>query len=234
MLKKGLTSFFRSLILTVAAAALAPASFAQLTSTGIHGIVKDPSGAMIPGASLTLKDTSTGIEKRTTAAKDGGFVFPDVVAGTYTVTATAKGFDSQIMDNIVVDAGRTTDVAISLKIGAATETVEVTATGAQLETSSNEIGLTVNNNNIQNLPYSSRDTLSLAGLSAGYAGSDFNNLPQAAMNISIDGMDNNTERFRSGSGSGFSTVAPERIDAVEEVTVSTTGTGADSAGFGAP
>jgi hypothetical protein len=233
MPKKGHTRFFRSLILTVAAAMLAPASFAQLTSTGIHGIVKDPSGAMIPGATLTLKDTSTGIEKRTTSAKDGGFVFPDVVAGTYAITAAAKGFDSQIMDNIVVDAGRTTDVTISLKIGAATETVEVTATGAQLETSSNEIGLTVNNNNIQNLPYSSRDTLSFAGLSAGYAGSDFNNLPQAAMNISIDGMDNNTERFRSGSGSGFSTVAPERIDAVEEVTVSTTGTGADSAGFGA-
>src|SRR5580658_9454606 len=123
---KGHTSFFRSLILTVAAAALAPAGFAQLTNTGIHGSVQDPSGARIPGASLTLKDTGTGIEKRTTGAKDGGFVFPDLVSGTYTITAAAKGFDSQIMDNIVVDAGRTTDVAISLKIGASTETVEVT------------------------------------------------------------------------------------------------------------
>jgi len=223
-------SYFLPLIL---ATALMPAGFAQLTNTGIHGSVRDPSGASIPKASLTLKDTSTGIEKAIVAAGDGGFVFPNLVAGTYTITATASGFDKQVLNNVIVDAGRTTDVTIQMEVGAATQTVEVAATGVQLETSSNEIGMTVNNNNIQNLPYSSRDTLSFAGLSAGYVGSDFNNLPQAAMNISIDGMDNNTERFRSGNGSGFSTVAPERIDAVEEVTVSTTGTGADSAGFGA-
>src|SRR5580658_8196366 len=109
---KGHTSFFRPLILAVAAAALAPAGFAQLTNTGIHGSVKDPSGAMVPNAGLTLKDTGTGLEKRTTSAKDGGFVFPDVVAGTYAITAAASGFDTQIMENVVVDAGRTTDVAI--------------------------------------------------------------------------------------------------------------------------
>src|SRR5215469_3017869 len=230
MPRKIRASFFLPVIL---ATALTPAGFAQLTSTGIHGSVRDPSGASIPHASLTLKDTSTGIEKGTVAAADGGFVFPNLVAGTYAITATAPGFDKQVLGNIIVDAGRTTDVSIQMEIGAATQTVEVAATGVQLETSSNEIGMTVNNNNIQNLPYSSRDTLSFAGLSAGYVGSDFNNLPQAAMNISIDGMDNNTERFRSGNGSGFSGVAPARIDAIEEVTVSTTGTGADSAGFGA-
>src|SRR5215469_3233012 len=137
MPRKVRASFFLPLLLT---AALMPVGFAQLTSTGIHGIVRDPSGASIPNASLTLKDTSTGIEKGTTAAADGGFVFPNLVAGTYTITATASGFDKQVLGNIIVDAGRTTDVSVQMEVGAATQTVEVAATGVQLETSSNEIG----------------------------------------------------------------------------------------------
>ncbi len=219
--------FFSCLI-----AALASLAFGQLTQTGIHGFVRDPSGAVIPGASVKAQDMSTTIVHDATSAADGGFVFPNLVEGTYSVTAVAKGFETTVVSGIVVDAGRTTDISVGMKVGATTETVEVSGAAAQLETSSNEIGLTVNNNYVQNLPYSSRDSLNFATYAPGFVSSDFNNLPNASMNISIDGMDNNSERFKSG-GTSFYAFAPERIDAVEEVTVSTTGTGADSAGFGA-
>jgi hypothetical protein len=212
----------------------------QVTTTGIHGVVRDPSSATIPNASLKLRDTATGIEKTTTANAEGTFVFVNLVAGTYSLTASAQGFQSARLDNIVVDTGRTTDVAVGMNVGATTETVEVSATAAQLETTTNEVGATISNKSIRDLPYASRDTLQFALLMAGNAtandptgrNSTYNGLPNASMNITIDGMNNNSQRFKSG-GTSFFSFAPARIDAMEEMTVSTTGMGADASGEGA-
>jgi hypothetical protein len=236
MLQKGQASFFRTLFFATGIAALALSGFAQVTTTGIHGIVRDPSGAVVPSATVRVTDTGTGIERVTTSAQDGGFVFPDLQAATYKLSVSATGFQTAVYDSVVVDTGRTTDVPVQLTVGAATQTVEVSAVGAQLETTSNEVGTTINNKNIENLPYSSRDSLNfsllMAGAQAGSGGSTFNNLPNASMSITIDGMDNNSERFKSG-GTSFYAFAPERIDAIEETTVSTTGLGADASGMGA-
>lgn len=215
-------------------------AFAQITTTGIHGIVRDPSGATIPNASLRARDTATGIEKATTANAEGTFVFANLVAGTYALTASAPGFQSKTLDNIVVDTGRTTDVTVAMEVGAATESVEVSAQAAQLETTTNEVGTTINNKDIRDLPYASRDTLQFALLMAGNASandptgrqSTYNGLPNASMNITVDGMNNNSQRFKSG-GTSFFTFAPARIDAMDEMTVSTTGMGADASGEGA-
>ena len=141
-----------------------------------------------------------------------------------------------MLNSIVVDSGRITDVAVRLEVGAATERVEVQAIAPQLETTSNEVGTTINNKGILNLPYSSLDSLNfallMAGAQSGSGGSTFNNLPNASMAITIDGMDNNSERFKSG-GTSFYAFAPERIGSTEEVTVSTTGMGADASAMGA-
>jgi hypothetical protein len=125
---------------------------------------------------------------------------------------------------------------MEMKLGATSQSVEVVAAGVQLETTSNEIGTTVNNSSITNLPYSGRDTLSFALLTpgaqttSGY--STFNGLPNASMNITLDGMGNNSERFKSG-GTSFYAFAPARLDAIEQVTISTAGLGADASGEGA-
>ncbi|HLK64661.1 MAG TPA: carboxypeptidase-like regulatory domain-containing protein [Bryobacteraceae bacterium] len=224
----------------ILAACLAVAAFAQVTTTGIHGVVRDPSGATVPIASLRLRDIATGIEKTGTANAEGTFVFVNLVAGTYSLTASAPGFQTAKLDNIVVDTGRTTDLSVSMSVGATTDTIEVTGTAAQLETTSNEVGTTINNKSIQNLPYASRDSLQFALLMPGNSSandatgrnSTYNGLPNASMNITIDGMNNNSQRFKSG-GTSFYAFAPARIDAMEEVTVSTTGLGADASGEGA-
>src|SRR5262249_6727308 len=95
-------------------------------------------------------------------------------------------------------------------------------------------------NSIQNLPYSSRDVLMFSLLMAGNTtandatgrNSTFNGLPNASLNISLDGMNNNSQRFKSG-GTSMYAFAPARIDAIEQVTVSTTGLGADGSAQGA-
>ena len=149
---------------------------------------------------------------------------------------SATGFQTAVYDNVVVDSGRITDVAVQLTVGASTQSVEVSGVAAQLETTSNEVGTTINNKAIQDLPYSSRDTLNFTLLQAGAVSSGgsstFNGLPNASLNISVDGMDNNSERFKSG-GTSFYAFAPERIDAIEQATVSTAGLGADASAMGA-
>jgi hypothetical protein len=218
------------------AAMVAPLALAQVTTTALRGTVKDSSGAVIPNVALRLRDNAQNTEKTTVSGSDGSFIFANLQAGDYKLTATAQGFQAAVTDQINIDSGRTTDISISMKVGSMTETVEVSATGVQLETTSNEVGTTVNSSSIKTLPYTSRDALSFAllmpGAQSGSGGSTFNGLPNASMNISLDGMNNNSQRFKSG-GTSFYAFAPERLDAVEEVTVSTTGLGADAAADGA-
>lgn len=218
--------------------ALAMEAGAQGSSTSLRGVVRDPSGAMIPGAVLTLKDTATGIEKSTTSGADGSYTFTNLQAGTFDLTATAAGFQAGVYKSVAVDTGRVSDVPIELKVGAANQSVEVQASAVTLETSSNEVGATITSNLIQDLPYASRDTLGFALLAPGAQSADsdrnstFNGLPNASLNISVDGMNNNSQRFKSG-GTSFFEFAPSRLDAMEQITVSTTGLPAEAAGGGA-
>ena len=224
----------------LAAALFAAVAFGQITTTGIHGIVRDPSGAVVPNATIRLRDLGTGIETETTSTGEGNFAFANLQAAMYKLTASAAGFQTAIVDRVTVDSGRITDVSIEMKLGAATETVSVSASAVQLETTSNEVGTTISTNLIQFLPYNGRESLSFALLTAGNANandssgrnSTFNGLPNASMNITVDGMNNNSQRFKSG-GTSFFEFAPSRIDAVEQVTISTTGLGADAGGEGA-
>jgi hypothetical protein len=236
MLHRIYTRAAQELAACIAIAIFAAGAFGQVTTTGIHGIVRDPSNSVVPKAVVKAIDTGTGIERTTTAAQDGGFVFLNLQAATYKITVTADGFQTLVVDSVVVDTGRVTDVSAKLTVGSAAQSVEVASTAGQLETSSNEVGTTINNNDILKLPYSSLDSLNfallMAGSQAGSGGSTFNNLPNASMAITIDGMDNNSERFKSG-GTSFYAFAPERIGSTEEVTVSTTGLGADAAAMGA-
>jgi Carboxypeptidase regulatory-like domain len=228
----------RAFVYVAVIAALAVAGLAQITTTGIRGIVRDHSGAVIPNATIKLTDNSTGIEYSTVSSSDGGFLFPNLQFGSYKLTATASGFQTVVIAAITVESGRVTDISIDLKVGATGETVQVAASAEQLNTTTTEVGGAISNKLVQNLPYAGREGLNFATLIAGNArsssdrNSTFNGLPNASLNITVDGMNNNSQRFKSG-GTSFFGFAPARIDAIEEVSVSTTGLGADAGGEGA-
>ena len=212
--------------------------FAQITTTGIRGIVRDPSGAVVPSATIKLTDNATGIEQTSSSSSDGGFLFPNLQFGAYKLTASAIGFQNTVIATITVESGRTTNISIDMQVGAASETVQISASAEQLNTTTAEVGATISNKLVQNLPYAGRDSLNFAVLIAGSSrstsdrNSTFNGLPNASLNITLDGMNNNSQRFKSG-GTSFFAFAPARIDAIEEVSVSTTGLGADAGGEGA-
>src|SRR4051794_32843808 len=95
---------------------IAVAAFGQITTTGIHGIVRDPSGAVVPNANITLRDLGTGIENSTVSTGEGNFAFATLQAASYRLTAAAPGFQTAVIDKIQVDSGRITDVAVQMTI----------------------------------------------------------------------------------------------------------------------
>jgi hypothetical protein len=221
------------------AAIFAGSTAAQVTTTGeIHGTIADPTGAVVPNVKIALVDEATGIERDTVSARDGGFVFVTLPAGSYKLTASAAGFRTAVYTGVIVETARTRDIAVQLAIGETSTSVEVSGVATPIETTANEVSNTVQNRLVQDLPLSGRDLLGFGLLSAGAQrgasdrNSTYNGLPNASLNITLDGVNNNSQRFKSGGTSNF-VFAPLRLGAIDEVTVSTSGLSADASGEGA-
>jgi hypothetical protein len=207
------------------------AAYAQKTTGEIKGTVMDPGNAVVPRATVTAKDTSTGLSFDTVSGGDGAYIVPNLLPGNYSVTATAPGFQTSVFDHVTVETGRTTDLPIRLTVGTITQTVEVTSSAVALETTSNQVATTVRNDYIKDLPIDGRDVLQFAALSAGYTSGTFNGLFQGALNITLDGTDVNDTRYKSTNG--FASLVALRLDAIEEVTVSSSGLESSAASGGA-
>ncbi len=212
---------------------------AQTRTTGVVvGTVKDATGAVIPNAVLVLLDAGTGNSVESKSGPDGGFVFPNLQPGTYTLTATAQGFEPITLQEVIVSTSRSTDLTVQFQVKGLTEAVQVEGRAAVVETTSTTIATTVRNEEIAKLPLAGRNILGFALLvpgaaqSTGARDSEYNGLPGGAINITLDGVNNNSQRFRSG-GTSFFVFAPIRLGAVEEVTVSTAGLTAEAGAEGA-
>jgi len=216
-------------------ALLSSSAWAQLRIVGaVSGTVSDPTGAVVANARVILKDAQTGITKEAASTHGGTFLFPDLAVGSYVVTVTAPGFKTATLTNISVSTYQTTDVRFSLELGAASETITVNATDVQaLETSSQLVATTLSPKTLSQLPVGNRsNVLALARLAPGASpatGGDtrYNNLAGGAVNVTVDGINNASNGFKSGGTVFFMTV-PVRLGAIEEVSVETGGLGADS------
>jgi hypothetical protein len=215
-----------------------PSTAQVLTTGGISGLVVDPSGSVIPSATLTASDPLTGFTQTATTNSSGLYTFSDLQPATYKLKVTAKGFADAVVNDVVVQAARTLDLKVEMKVGAATEVVEVSAQGQVLETTTNTLSTTINPEAIQDLPLLGRDALQFAELVAGAtsAGQErftvMDALPAAALNITVDGANDNFQRYRSTT-TGFFTAAPLRVGAFDELTVSTNDLTADAGAEGA-
>jgi len=124
---KQFSLYFRCLILLAAISLSLPAAFAQQTLGGITGEVADASGGVILNAAVTVSERHTSLTRSTKTSASGVYQFVNLPIGDYTITFTADGYQAQKTPSIVVQANRTATVNASLKVGAATETVEVEA-----------------------------------------------------------------------------------------------------------
>jgi hypothetical protein len=142
--------------------------FAQTGGTGIVvGTVTDPSGAAVPGATVTLTDAATNSERTTTTNEDGRYDFPNVPPGKYNLTISKAGFrvGKFVNQTVVVGESRTLDA--KLEMGEATQVVEVTSTNTDLQTMNATIGNTVNSSTLESLPSLGRDVSSFVTMQPG-------------------------------------------------------------------
>lgn len=174
--------------------------FAQGGAATLNGTITDPSGATVPGATVTIKNLSTGEPRTVTASTDGGFVAPFLPVGEYSVTVSHPGFKSKTQTGITLTTDQVATVNISLEVGAVTQSVEVTGSAQVLQTTTAAIGSTVNSSEVVELPLNGRDPASLAFLATGaYSG-----VMTSAMELSnkANGLPTETNAVVNGSRLG--------------------------------
>src|SRR5262245_24223280 len=233
----------RGLVLALAYALLtipllAPGAFAQVTTSGrLTGTVTDPQGAVVSNAQVNVKNNETQTQFTATTNKEGSWTLPSISSGDYTVTVTAPGFKTTVVQGVKVDVGQPTTVNATLETGGVNDQVVVTGGGEVLQNASANISTTITGRQILELPFSTRDALQLMLVMPGVQTpgtprtSSVNGLPKATLNITLDGA-NVQDNFLKSTDGFFTTTQP-KSDAVEEVSISTATPGAESGGGGA-
>src|SRR4051812_30963776 len=216
----------RTVFLLLTAAPL----LAQFDTAEVLGTVRDRSGSVVSKASITLTNQGTGIEARTATGEDGGYTFSNVKIGVYTVIAEAPGFSKAVARDVTVNVNARQRVDLVLQVGAVTETIEVTAAAAVLETDTSSRNQLINTKGVVELPLNGRAYSDLALLTTGvlkapsYSGGRegafiVNGLRSTYNNYLLDGIDNNAY---GTSNQGFANqVAQPSPDAVAEFKVIT-------------
>src|SRR5215469_5025972 len=139
--------------LVIALAFIAMPAAAQSVQGTVSVTVTDPAGAAIPAAKLELKDSGTNDLHAGVSQENGTYRFVGLNIGRYVLSVTKDGFNKSVVDPVVVEAARVTDVGVQLKLGTTSSTVEVTSTAEPvLEASSNMIASTIDVQQIENLP----------------------------------------------------------------------------------
>jgi len=132
--------------------AVLPAYLSAQGLSGISGTVADPSGAVVPGAKVTVTNTATNISTTAVTTSAGTYTVTDLIPGTYKVRVEAPGFSAGVLSEVHVDVSRYTGADVTLKTGVATETVEVVAQQIALETTQPQLGTIVENKLVNEVP----------------------------------------------------------------------------------
>jgi hypothetical protein len=209
-------------------ACLATGLFAQ--SSSITGNVTDPTGSVIPNANVTLANLDTGAERLATADAQGSYTIQQLPPGFYKVTAKAPGFADLIVNRVelLVNQPATLDLKF-VKVGSTTETVQVTASAVQVNTTDASIGNAIDTNAITQMPMYQRNVVGLLAFQPGvtsYSSGGTVGANDGAVNggkpdqgyVSLDGADVMDQNGRTA----FTSVLRVTLDSVEELRLTTT------------
>ena len=206
-------------------------------TTSLSGVVVDTQGSVVPGADVVAKNNATTAESRAVSAANGTFTIPALNPGVYTVTVSLVGFKTAMLGDVTLNAGTPASIKVSLEVGTLEETVVVKGGSEIIQTQSPAVSVTVDANRIINLPLSTREAMAFLTLLPGVMtpgdsrDSQINGLPQSAISITWDGV--NVQDNHNKTGDGFFAIISPRLDAIEEITLTTAAQGADANGQGA-
>lgn len=203
---------------------------AQVSTSSISGLVTDPSGAVIPGAKVTITNQATNVSYTTETTSSGAYAVLSLPVGLYTVTVELAGFKTYVSKDNVVEVGRPAVVDAKMTVGEKSEVVSVVGSYEKLEASSAKIGNVVEQKAIEALPLNGRNPLSLITLepgvtqrSSGASGSGIhvNGSRDRAFNVTIDGIDAN-ESSNPNPVSNLYRLNPDNVQEFRVVTSNAT------------
>lgn len=148
----------------------APRVFAQQQLGAIQGTIKDTSGALVPGVTVTVRNLATGVTLKTVSNETGVYRMPGLDPGRYEVAAELMGFRKMVEQQVVVSVGATVGLDFHLQPGALSETVNVVGRVADIQTEKADVSAVVETKKVVDLPLVSRNPLALAGLQPGVVG----------------------------------------------------------------
>jgi hypothetical protein len=206
---------------------------AQIDTGAILGTIQDQSGAVVPGAKVTLLNEGTGFSVTKTTAGNGDYIFTPIKIGTYTISVQMPGFQKVSQSHIVVNVQEQIKVDLTLTPGQVTQTVEVTGAPPLLQTQNASTGQVVSGTEVNDLPLNGRNYTFLAQLAPGVTtvaaggGGRFNGtggfvsngLGTELNNYILDGVDNNNDSVDFLNGTAYVDLTPP--DAVQQFKVQT-------------
>jgi Carboxypeptidase regulatory-like domain/TonB dependent receptor-like, beta-barrel len=211
-----------SLLLTAAVFLLCPL-LALAQTASIQGRVTDPSGALVPGATVVVTNVDTGVRQTTTTNAQGVYTVPFLQPGNYSATVSHQGFDSATRSGIKLVINQIAGIDFTLQVGSARQTVSVSADAEILQTEDASVGQDVDTKTVSTLPLNGRDYTQLVTLAAGAApnsysraknGFTLNGSESFQNTILLDGIDNNN--YILGADSGNMNALTPSVDAIQE------------------
>jgi len=206
--------------------ALTPTASAQKTSGTITGTVTDPSGAAVPGATVSAVNERTGAARQAVTNEQGSFSFPELDPGMYTLTVSKGGFRKLTERNVELHVGDVTSVTLKMEVGTASETVTVEAAPVAVNTSTGDVSNILIGEQVRELPMNGRSFVQLTTLVPGAAvGESFDNKNKglfSGVDISFSGspaVDNQWTVDGAGNndiGSQRTILTYPSIDGIEE------------------
>src|SRR5580658_7003114 len=197
--RNGLRRFATACIFAALTLLCAPAAFSQtITTADVVGVVSDSSGAIIPGAKITIKSMESGESRTETTNAEGQYRFPLMKPGDYEISADAKGLKSNLI-KITLLVGQAQEANITMNPAGTSTTVEVNATAVVLQTENANLETNFNKAQVDNLPMPGGDLTTLAmttpgirvNVTGGSSNMNANGIPGASILYTLDGMDQN-------------------------------------------
>jgi hypothetical protein len=198
---------------------------AMAQQTQLSGTVTDPSGAVIPNATVTIVNLENGTSRDAVADADGRYTFLQAQPGKYKLTAKAAGFTDVTINNVELQVATPATIPIVFeKVGATSTVVSVEASAVQVNTQDATLGNAINTTQITQLPAFARNVAGLLALQPGVSSNGAVNggKPDQA-NVTLDGVDVNNQNSRAA----FTSVLRVTLDSVEEFRTTTTNGNAD-------
>jgi hypothetical protein len=212
---------------------------AQFDTGTITGSVTDPTGAVVPSASITITNTGTSDQRTLKSDAGGNFVASALPFGNYVVSASASNFGEAKTKEIVLNVGATVHVNVTMQVAAASENIEVTGTLTTVDTQTTNAGTTLDANQISNLPVNGRDVSAFLEIapgsvaSTGFFQGSVNGLENVftGLNITVDGQNasrGDINGFLDTEGSELARVTRSSVDSIQEIDFSNNGYSADN------